>query len=541
MTTAVTEVGRPEEGHGHRHLGIALIIISIAQLMVVLDSTIVNIAIPYISSDLQFNQANKPWIVTGYTLAFGGLLLLGGRLGDLLGRRKVFMAGVLIFSVASFLGGIAQSESMLLSARALQGLGAAIASPTALALITTTFPPGKPRNRAFAVYAAMSGAGAAVGLILGGWLTEYSWRWTFLINVPIGIAAACAAPYFLGESARRRGSFDIPGAITGTLGLISVVYGLTHAAQLKLDPTKHHAWTDPVTLTALLGGAALLIAFVLIERSVREPLMPFRILANRTRGVSFAVMLLMMAAMFAMFFFLSQVIQNVMGYSSLKAGLAFLPFSLGIVVSAGLASSLASKVNPRWLAGSGTILTGLGMWGFSRIPYADNVASPSSFGVHASYVTDLLPWILVMSIGMGFVFVPLTLTAVHGVAANDSGVGSGVLNAMQQVGGSLGLATLTTVFVTALNNTATDLGAAAASVAAKTGGRSPTEQHALAHQISNVAFTHGAEMAFLVGAIMTWFGAVLVLAFLRVKHQELAADGTPDAVIDEVAEPVPVG
>src|SRR5690349_17062811 len=209
---------------GNRHLGIALAVISIAQLMVVLDATIANIAIPYIAEDLDFSKSGQSWIITGYTLAFGGLLLLGGRIGDYFGRRRVFMIGVIIFGIASLLGGLAQSEALLLGARGLQGLGAAIASPTALALITTTFPAGKERNRAFAVYAAMSGAGAAVGLILGGWLTEYSWRWTFLINVPIGIGAALVAPFVLAESKRIRGSFDLLGALTGTLGLVSIVY-----------------------------------------------------------------------------------------------------------------------------------------------------------------------------------------------------------------------------------------------------------------------------------------------------------------------------
>ena len=271
-----------EPAAGHRHLGIALAVITIAQLMVVLDATIANIAIPYIAEDLDFSKSGQSWIITGYTLAFGGLLLLGGRIGDYFGRRRVFMIGVIIFGIASLLGGLAQSEALLLAARGLQGLGAAIASPTALALITTTFPAGKERNRAFAVYAAMSGAGAAVGLILGGWLTEYSWRWTFLINVPIGIGAALLAPIFLSESTPRRVKLDLPGALTGTLGLLGVVYGLTRAG----DPS--HGWSDNVTVTSLVIGAVLLLTFVAIERSVPEPLMPFRILADRTRGVSFA-------------------------------------------------------------------------------------------------------------------------------------------------------------------------------------------------------------------------------------------------------------
>ncbi len=521
MSTTVDQSQREEARSGHRHLGLALVLISMAQLMVVLDSTIANIAIPYIQQDLHFSTAATSWIITGYTLSFGGLLLLGGRAGDLLGRRKVFMAGVTIFAIASLLGGLAQSQEMLLGARVLQGVGAAIASPTALALITTTFPPGKPRNRAFAVYAAMSGAGAAVGLILGGWLTEYSWRWTFLINVPLGIAAAVAAPFFLAESARHRGSLDIAGALTGTLGLVSIVYGLTHAAEL-VSQNADHTWTAPVTVVSLTLGVALLGAFLMIERRVKEPLMPFRILADRTRGTSFAVMMLIPGGMFAMFFFLSQVVQNDLGYSSLKAGLAFLPFSFGIVLSASIASNLVSRIDPRWLAGLGSLAAAVGIFGFSRIHYDSSL---DNLGVSASYVQDLLPWILVMSIGMGFVFVPLTLTAVHGVGERDSGIGSGVLNAMQQIGGSLGLAVLSTVAVTSLRNKAGDITAAAA--ATGQGQPSPAEQKSFAAEVYDVAFTYGSTVAFMVGAGMILLGSIIVFAFMRVSHEELQTDGNP--------------
>ena len=520
MSSVLEDVQSEETASSHRHLGLALVVISVAQLMVVLDATIANIAIPYIQHDLHFSTANTTWIITGYTLAFGGLLLLGGRLGDLLGRRRVFMGGVTIFAIASMLGGLAQTQEMLLGARILQGLGAAIASPTALALITTTFPPGKPRNRAFAVYAAMSGAGAAVGLILGGWLTEYSWRWTFLINVPIGIGAALAAPFVLAESKRIRGSFDIAGALTGTLGLVSIVYGLTHAAQL-VSANAAHSWTAPATLGALGLGVALLISFLVIERSVKDPLLPFRILADRTRGTSFAVMMLIPAGMFAMFFFLSQVVHNVMGYSSLKAGLAFLPFSIGIVVSAGIASNLVGRFDPRWIAGFGALVATVGIFGFSRIGFTTDA---SNLGVHASYVTSLLPWIVIMSLGMGFVFVTVTLTAVHGVGERDSGIGSGVLNAMQQVGGSLGLAVLSTVAVTALRNTSTDI---ATQVQASGVTMSPTQQKAFNAEVYNVAFTHGSTVAFMVGAAMIGLGSLLTFTFMRVSHAELATDGAP--------------
>jgi EmrB/QacA subfamily drug resistance transporter len=489
----------------------------------VLDATITNIAIPYISADLDFGEADRSWIITGYTIAFGGLLLLGGRAGDLLGRRRVFMTGLIVFAVASLLGGIAWSSEVLIASRALQGLGAAIASPTALALITTTFPAGPARNKAFAVYAAMSGAGGAIGLILGGWLTEYSWRWTFLINVPIGIVAAVLAPRYLGESARHRGSFDFPGAISGTLGLVALVYGFTHAAETE--------WTNAVTIASLAAGVVLLAAFLMIERSQRDPLMPFRILADRTRGVSFAVMLLVPAAMFAMFFFLSQIVQNGLGWSSLEAGFAFLPFTLGIVVSAGLASNLISRVDPRWLAGIGASLAAVGLFGFSLIDYSTD---PQSLGVDATYAGDILPWILVMSFGMGMVFVPLTLTAVHGVSAQDSGIGSGVLNAMQQVGGSLGLAILSTVAVSATKDKAEEIGAAAQAAQAQLppGAPAPTEaqMQTFQDQLTNVAFAHGSTIAFLVGAAMIATGALITFGFLRVSHQELATDGAPEGV-----------
>jgi EmrB/QacA subfamily drug resistance transporter len=508
-----------DEGHGHSHLGLALLVICVAQLMVVLDATIVNIAIPYIRDDLHFSNGNTPWIITGYTLAFGGLLLLGGRTGDLFGRRRMFIVGLSIFAVASLLGGIAQNQELLLGSRALQGLGAAIASPTALALITTTFPAGPQRNRAFAVYAAMSGAGAAVGLILGGWLTDYSWRWTFLINVPIGIGTALLAPYVLGESRPRRVRLDLPGALTGTIGLLSLVYGLTRASNL-VSQGKDKTWTDGVTLTALIGGAVLLVAFVLIERVTKDPLMPFRILADRTRGVSFAVMMIFPAAMFAMFYFLSRLVQEGMGWSALKTGFAFMPFTVGIVVSAGIASSLASRVDPRYIAGTGSLLAVVGLWGFSQIPYSTDV---DHLGVTASYGADLLPWIVVFSLGMGPVFVCLTLTAVHGVGAQDSGIGSGVLNAMQQVGGALGLAVLSTVAVNALTAKQNQLIAAAG----------PNAQ-AKALDIFHVAFAAGATKAFAVGTGLILISAALVWAFLNVPHEELNAVAAPedeDAVV----------
>jgi EmrB/QacA subfamily drug resistance transporter len=495
----------PSRGDGeHRHLGIALTIISAAQLMVVLDATIVTIALPYVQKDLDIATENLSWVVNAYTLAFGGLLLLGGRAGDLLGRRKVFIAGVLLFSLASFLGGIATSQELLLSARVLQGVGAAIASPTALALITTTFPAGPPRNRAFAVYAAMSGAGAAIGLILGGALTEIDWRWTFFINVPIGLAVAALAPAFLGESAPQPGHFDLPGAIIGTGGLVSLVYGLTHSAT--------SGWSNTVTLLTLSIGVVALVAFLGIEARSRHALMPFRVLAERNRSTSYLAMLALGSGIFAMFYFLSLYIQNVLGYSSLRAGVAFLPFSFGIVVSAQIASALVSRIPPRFIAGPGAFLAAGGMIWLSQL-------TPES-----GYAGALLGPILVISMGMGFCFVPLTLTAVGGVAKEDSGVASAVLNTMQQVGGALGLATLSTVASRAITDKSAELGAQLQQKVAS--GQISQDQLAAAKQaLQTQAFTSGATAAFAVGAGIVAAAGVITLALLSVRHDELATEG----------------
>jgi EmrB/QacA subfamily drug resistance transporter len=508
-STVVEETTPPgpqgvSNGHGHGHLGLALAVISAAQLMVVLDGTIVNIALPHLQGDLGFTPDNLSWVVNAYTLAFGGLLLLGGRLGDLFGRRRVFMAGVAVFAVASLLGGVAQTEGILLASRTLQGVGAALASPTALALITTTFPAGAARNRAMGVYAAMSGAGAAIGLILGGALTEWSWRWTFFINVPIGLLVLFLAPRVLGESARARGSLDIPGALTGTVGLASLVYGLTHAATAS--------WTDTTTVSTLVLGVVMLAAFLLIESRSTHPLMPLRILADRTRGTSFAVMLIVGAAMFSMFYFLGLYIQQVLGYPPLKAGFAFLPFSFGIVFAAQAASFLMTRVDPRWISGVGALLASLGMWGFAQLE------------VDSSYAGHLLPWISVLAVGMGLTFVPMTLTAVSGVAQEDSGVASAVLNTMQQIGGALGLATLSTVFANGLEDKAGSLGAAL-QAKAKSGQLSPEQLAAAREMVGLQAQTYGSGQAYLVGAALILVGAVITFAFLNVRHEKLSTDG----------------
>jgi EmrB/QacA subfamily drug resistance transporter len=553
LTDAVEASGpqttETETGGKKQHLGWALVLICIAQLMVVLDATIANIALPYIGKDLHMSGTNLTWIVTGYSLSFGGLLLLGGRLGDLYGRRKVFMAGLTVFAVASLLGGLAQSEALLLGARGLQGLGAALASPAALALITTTFPAGPARNRAFAVYAAMSGAGAAVGLILGGWLTgldvnmfnpQDGWRLTFLINVPIGVIAAFLAPRFLKESESHPGQLDIPGAVAGTAGLLALVYGLTRAGNAA------YGWGNGLTIASLVAAAVLLVLFFMVESRVEHPLLPFRIFMNRTRAASFVAMALLPAAMFSMFFFLSLFIQNVMGYSPLKAGFAFLPFSICIIISAGIVSNLANRIDPKYIAGVGTLMASVALYGFSRLSVPDSgtdvlhaVSTGTTIGSDVSYWTQILPFVCLMALGMGAVFVPLTLTAVHHVRAEDSGVGSGVLNTMQQVGGALGLATLSTVgshFTNAhISSIAPTIGQGLSSLSpqvtqglmAKLDVSTPQQLTGMLAYIGG--FPTGATHAFLVGVFMMLAGSAVVWAFLDVKHEELATDA-PEGV-----------
>ncbi|HYJ66710.1 MAG TPA: MFS transporter [Nocardioidaceae bacterium] len=492
------------EGHGHRHLGLALLLITTAQLMVVLDASIVNIAMPHIQDDLGFSDANLTWIITAYTIAFGGLLLLGGRMGDVIGRRKVFMFGVIVFAIASLFAGLAQSEWELILTRSLQGLGAAAAAPNALALITTTFPAGRWRNRAFATYAAMSGAGAAIGLILGGALTEASWRWTMLINVPIGIAVALAAPKLLGESKPQPGRWDVPGAITATLGLVSIVYGFNHKGQVaNTDTGQLYTWTDLWTLGPIILGVALLVAFFVLEKITPHALLPLRIITDRTRAVSFVAMLIVPAAMFAMFLFSSLFIQDVLGYGSLQAGFAFLPFSAGIMVSAQIASNLASRVDPRWITAAGGVLASFGLWGYTNLD------------VDSTYVTGLLPWIIVQSLGMGLLFVPLMLTAVSRVDQRDAGVGSAVLNTMQQVGGSLGIAVLGTIYA---NGIADKMGELLQS-------GPPTDEQAGMFQ--KVAQTAGATDAFGVAMWMLIGATILTIIGLNIKHEDLSTDGQP--------------
>ena len=433
---------------GSSRLGLALVVIASAQLMVVLDATIVNVALPHVQRALGFSGSGLEWVVNAYAVTFGGLLLLGGRAGDILGRRRVFVVGLLLFSAASFAGGFATSQWWLLTARALQGAGGAVIAPTALSLITTNFPEGAPRNRAMGVYSAMAGGGGAVGLLLGGLLTTYvSWRWVLFVNVPIGLAVAAAAPRVLAESPRRPGRIDVVGAATGTAGVALLVYGLSKAATGQ-DGVSH--WGDAPVLASLGAAVVLLVSFVLTELRSSHPLLPMRVLADRNRSGAYLIMLCVATGLFGLFFFLTLFIQNVLGYSAIRSGIAYLPFAIGVVVASGLASQLVPRIGARPLVVAGTAAVAGGMFWFSRLTE------------HAGYFSHLLGPQLVSSFGLGLVFVPLALVALHNVAEQDSGVASSLLNTAQQVGGAIGLAVLGTVaWTTVADSVRTQVTAAA--------------------------------------------------------------------------------
>ncbi|MDT4913307.1 MAG: hypothetical protein QOC66_2435 [Pseudonocardiales bacterium] len=410
---------------------VALGVIAVAQLIVVLDASIVNIALPSAQHALHISNANRQWVVTAYALAFGGLLLLGGRVADFIGRKRAFVIGLIGFGAASAIGGIAQNQGELFAARGLQGAFAALMAPAALSLITITFTEPRERAKAFAVYGGISGGGAALGLILGGVLTEYaSWRWTLLVNTPIAIATAVAALLVVRESrAPGKPRYDIPGVVTSTLGLVALVYGFTKANE--------SGWSATSTVVLLLAAVVLLVAFVVIEKNTAQPLLPPRVFTERNRAGAFLVSLLIGLALFGMFLFLVYYMQGTLHYSALKSGLAFLPFSAGIVVAAGLASVLLPRIGPRPLMVGGTAAAAVGMALFTQIKI------DSSFTVH------VLPAEIVMSLGMGFAFVALSSTALVGVDDRDAGVASALVNTTQQVGGSLGTALLNTIAASA--------------------------------------------------------------------------------------------
>jgi EmrB/QacA subfamily drug resistance transporter len=447
--------------------GLALAIVLGAQLMIILDLTVVNIALPGIASGLHFSAASLSWVLNAYALTFGGLLLLGGRTGDILGRRRVFVAGIVLFTAASLAGGLAQSAGWLLAARAAQGVGGAFASPAVLAMITASFADGRERARALGIYTAVVMGGGSLGLVLGGVITEWvSWRWVLFINVPIGVLVAIAAPMFLPETARQPGHFDAAGALTSTAGMVSLVYGIIRAAA--------DGWGNPVTLVALTAAVVLLAGFVWRESRAQQPITPLRLFADRRRAGSYLTRLLIVAGMFGMFFFLTQFVQEILGFSPLRAGISFLPMTAALFGVSRLAPRLVSRFRPWTLMVTGMLPVVAGMTWLSRI-------APGT-----GYLAGVLGPMVLIGAGMGVVFVPLTMASLSGVRPEDSGAASSMVNVMQQVGGSLGLAVLVT---------------------AASGAMGPAASHA--------AVVLGMSRAFTLAAVFDVLALLVVLTVMR--------------------------
>jgi EmrB/QacA subfamily drug resistance transporter len=465
---------------------VVLVLICFAQFMVVLDATIVNVALPSIQKDLNLSEGNLQWIVNAYTLVFGGFLLLGGRAGDLLGRKRLFLIGIVIFTGASLLDGLANSEGMLIGARALQGLGAALVSPAALSIIATTFKEGAERAKALGVWAAIAIGGSAIGLVLGGVLTQYfSWPWIFFVNVPVGIATFLFSARLIPESRDEHAeqNYDVAGAVTVTGGLMALVYAIVDAQDA--------GWGSTKTLGFFTLAAALLVAFVLIELRTKAPLVRLSIFRTRSLLTANIAMFLAMSGMFAMFFFNTLYIQRVLGYGPLEAGVAFLPFSAGIMISAGIASQFAPRLGVRPVAAAGFILSAAGLVLLTQLP------------VDGSYVTNVLPAIALSSLGMGAVFMPLTLIATTGLEDADQGLASGLFNTSQQIGGALGLAVLSTLATSKM----------------------PSTGNATSNLVTGFHWAFGA------GAVVMVVALGVMVALLRSRHVEQieaeAASGEP--------------
>jgi EmrB/QacA subfamily drug resistance transporter len=447
--------------------------------MIILDMTVVNIALPHIQHGLHFSATSLSWVLNAYTLAFGGLLLLGGRAGDILGRRRVFLAGIGLFTVASLVGGLATSAGMLLAARAAQGVGGAMASPAVLALIVGSYPEGRERTRALGIYTGVVTAGASLGLVLGGVITEWlSWRWVLFINVPIGIAVVAIAPVFIAESRRQPGRFDLTGALTSTAGMTSLVYAFISAAA--------NGWGNRVTVGAFAAAIVLLGIFLVTETRARQPITPLRLFSSVGRSGSFAARLLLVAGMFGMFFFLTQFVQDILGFSPLRAGIAFLPMTIGLFGVSRAAPRLLARFAPKNL-----MLAGM-------LPVIAGMAWLSTVSQSTGYLSGVLGPMLLFGIGMGVVFVPLTMASLAGVRPEDSGAASSMVNVMQQVGGSLGLAALVTVFGSASRNAAAHPLAGATALAQ-------------AHHV----LTHGMATSFLVATIFDVCALLVILFTIR--------------------------
>ncbi|MGH3219880.1 MAG: MFS transporter [Streptosporangiaceae bacterium] len=488
-----------------RRLGLALAVIATAQLMIVLDLTIVTVALPHIQAALGFSGSNLEWVVNAYAVAFGGLLLLGGRSGDLLDRRRVFIAGLLVFVAASLLGGFATDQAWLIAARAVQGAGAAMAAPTALSLIAVTFPEGPPRNRATAVYSAMAILGLVAGLLAGGLLVTYlSWRWVFFVNVPIGLAVTALATRALPATGRQAGRFDLPGAITATAGVAALVYGLSNAATTP-DGVSH--WGDTKVIAALAAAAVLLAAFVVIEARSTDPLLPFRVLRSRDRSGAYLISLCVGTALLGMFFFLTLFIQDVWGYSALKAGLAYLPFIPAVLATTMVTQQAVTRIGarPLLIAGS-TVSAGAMVW-LSRITE------------HSTFAGGMLGPEIALGAGLGPLFVLIFLVGLTKVRDNDTGVASSLVNVGQQVGGSIGLAVIGTVVWSAVASSVRSQFAAAARAGVHaSGARAAAAQAQMYHHALATGFSRG----YLVSAGVLALAAIIALAVIRIGRQDLS-------------------
>ena len=459
-----------------RNLRVALVVIALAQLMVVLDVAIVNVALPSIQRALQFTSADLEWVANAYAITFGGLLLLGGRAGDLFGRLRVFIIGVVIFTAGSLAGGLAETSSFLIVARAAQGVGAAIMAPTALSLLADTFSDGVQRHRALGVYSAVSAGGGALGLLLGGIITNYvSWRWILFVNVPIGAFLALVAPRVLVSSPGRAGKLDLPGAAAVTAGATLLVYGLTRAAA--------HGWGDNTTLAYIGASVAFLVAFVFIEARSRQPLMPLSIFRNRDRTGAYALSLAVGATLSGLLFLLTLFLQNVLGLSPLQAGFAFLPTALGVGIGAGATSRLISRTGARLPMMLGSLMAAAALFWLSRI------------SVHTVYPADVLGPLVLLAIGLGQIFVATSVLAIAGVDSRESGLSSALLNVGRQLGGSLGIATMVAVATTVTKN--------------HLAGVVPTRAAV------DTALTAGFASAFEIGGLVALAGFVISLVAVR--------------------------
>ena len=491
MSAFTLDGARVDADSGRDRRWWVLAVLAIAQLMIIVDASIVNIALPSAQKALHISTADRQWVVTAYTLAFGGLLLLGGRVADYMGRKRVLLVGLLGFAGASAIGGFAPDATVLFAARALQGGFAALMAPAALSLISVTFTEPRDRARAFGVYGAISGGGLALGLIAGGLLTQFaSWRWCLLVNVPIALAAGLAGSRLIPESRMSgRTRYDFPGAVTATLGMATLVYAVTKAST--------DGWTAPITVTLLGFAVALLVSFVVAELRSPAPLLPLRVVTNRVRGGSFLATLLVGVGMMGTFLFLTFYLQQTLHYSALKTGFAYLPFSLGIVTAAAVASKAAIRLPPRVLMSVGLGMAIVGMLMFSRV------------GLHTGYWTLLFPAELVMSLGLGLVFVPVNSTALSGVAASDSGVASALINTSQQVGGSVGTALLNTIFTTASTSYA-------------------ASHLSLGKSVFQLATVHGYSVAFLVAAGFLGLALISTVALINARPV-----GNPEAGVKD--------